>query len=372
MTNSDIPLFPVFRRGQAEKTDIQASMQAIVETGDFIGFSAVSELESHLEQNFRMDHAIGLSSGTAALQGLFEYFDIGERDMVVVPAWTFFASASVPCNYTSNVFVCDVDPQTFLIDIDKLRRLLQTQSGFERIFVMTVDVFGNICDYPKLLELKQDIDFTLIADSAQSFGGTIAGKYTHQWVDYCAYSFYPTKPLSGIADGGLVATRDEACATYLKSFRNQGQCVTVLGRKTSGFNYRMSGTNAKMLKIRSERLAAGQEKIWQNVAALKAAMGADLTVQRANQDVAPATTFMPVIVSDGDDFIRHMNGHGVEARAYYAKMLWEYPSLEGLHRNGGLEVAEGLKGNVVALPCHDMLSDKEITSISTALTAYQG
>ena len=86
MTHSDIPLFPVFRRGQQDSTEILASMNAIVETGDFIGFSAVNELEAHLEDKFRIDHAVGLSSGTAAIQGLFEYFDINDRDMVVVPA----------------------------------------------------------------------------------------------------------------------------------------------------------------------------------------------------------------------------------------------------------------------------------------------
>ncbi|MBZ0216421.1 MAG: aminotransferase class I/II-fold pyridoxal phosphate-dependent enzyme [Fimbriimonadaceae bacterium] len=371
MTHSDIPLFPVFRRGQQDTADILASMNAIVETGDFIGFSAVDELEAHLEEKFRIDHAVGLSSGTAAIQGLFEYFDISDRDMVVVPAWTFFASASVPCDYTKNVFVCDVDPETFLIDVDKLSLILERQSHFERKFVMVVDVFGNICDYPKLRELQQDIEFTLFSDSAQSFGGTVAGKYTHEWVDYTTYSFYPTKPLSGIADGGLVATRDAACVDYLKNFRNQGQCTTVLGRKVSGFNYRMSGSNAKMLQLRSDRLTQMQEKIWQNFASLKSAMGDNLTVQKSNQDVAPATTFMPVIAKDGDDLIRHMGDKGIEARAYYNKMLWEYPSLENLQRNGNLEVSEGLKGNVVALPCHDMLSEDELNRIRNALAEYR-
>ncbi len=371
MTHLDVPLFPVFRRGEADSDDILTSMREIVESGDFIGFSAVSELESHLEKNYRMDHAVGLSSGTASIRGLFEYFDVSDKDMVIVPAWTFFASASVPCDYSSNVFVCDVDPDTFLIDIDKLRGLLEANTGFERIFVLAVDVFGNICDYPKLLELKKEIEFTLFSDSAQSFGGTIAGKHTHEWVDYCVYSFYPTKPLSGIADGGLVATKDSACSDYLRNFRNQGQCITILGRKKSGFNYRMSGNNAKMLKIRSERLAEMQEKIWQNVATLKASMGENLTVQESHQEVAPAITFMPVIARDGDDLIRHMNSHGVEARAYYAKMLWEYPSLEGLHRNGNLEVSTRLQGNVVALPCHDMLSDEEVTKIGEALAVYR-
>lgn len=371
MTNSDIPLFPVFRHGQQDSAEILASMNAIVETGDFIGFSAVDELETHLQDTFRVDHAVGLSSGTAALQGLFEYFDINDRDMVVIPAWTFFASASVPCVYTKNVFVCDVDPETFLIDTEKLGSLLKANNQFERTFVMVVDVFGNICDYPALHALQRDHDFTLFSDSAQSFGGTVAGKYTHEWIDYTTYSFYPTKPLSGIADGGLVATSDAACADYLKSFRNQGQCTTVLGRKASGFNYRMGGSNAKMLKYRADRLGQKQEKIWQNVASLKSVMSDNLAVQKSHQDVAPATTFMSVITKDGDDFIRHMNDNGIEARAYYNKMLWEYPSLEGLHRNGNLEVSERLKGNVVALPCHDMLSDEELDRIRSALAEYR-
>lgn len=225
----------------------------VLRSGQLVQGKYVGLLEDHVSQLTGVSHTKAVSSGTAALHLALLALDIGPGDEVIVPAFSFVASANaVELVGATPVFV-DIDTRTFNIDASKIESAISPRTRA----IMVVHEFGLICDIDGIVELASRKGIDVIEDAACAIGATSDGKQAGSFGRIGCFSLHPRKILTA-GEGGLVVTNDEALARRVDSLRNHG-IEEKNGRKIfagPGFNYRLSDFQAALVYAQTQRLAA--------------------------------------------------------------------------------------------------------------------
>ena len=211
---------------QALKPQIDANIQGVLNSAQFIGGSYVKELEAQLAAFTGRKHCITCANGTDALQLAFMAMDVGERDAVFCPDMTFISSTE-PANMLGAVSVfCDICSDTYCLDPASLERQIQAvlaEGVFTPKAVVAVDILGNPCDYDAIMPICEKYGLTLIEDAAQSFGACYKGKRACSFGRIAITSFFPAKPLGCYGDGGAVFTDDDELDKLFRSLCVHGK-----------------------------------------------------------------------------------------------------------------------------------------------------
>lgn len=373
-----IPLFGVDRQTARLRPDLTAAMARVLEHGKFILGPEVEAFEAALAAHAGARIAVGVSSGWDALYVALAGEGVGPGDAVFVPAFTFTATADavVVCGATP-VFV-DVDPRTFAMDPDALRDAIARIWDEGRLTpraVMPVDLFGLPADYPALAAVAEDQPepLTVIADAAQSFGGEAGGRCVGALAPITCLSFYPTKPLGGVGDGGAILTDDAERAARWRSIRNCGRGPDGLQHAHVGPTARLDTLQAAALSVKLAGFDAELARKREIAAAYDAALAGlvDTPLVPAGRRSAWA---LYTVLSDRRDLLRaRLAEAGVASAVYYSQPLHRHPAFTGLApADGTLPVAESLAGRVLSLPMHAELTDDEVGRVCAAVTAALG
>jgi len=228
---------------------INSRIAAVLDRGTYIMGPEVHELESKLAQFCGAKYCISCANGTDALHLILMALGLGPGDAIFVPSFTFAATAEVvPCVSATPVFV-DIDPATYNMDADSLRRSIRhsRELGLRPAAVIAVDLFGLPADYPALQKVADDECIVLICDSAQGWGGMIDGSMTGTFGRVTTTSFFPAKPLGCYGDGGAIFTDDADFATHLQSLRVHGMGSEKYDNVRIGMNSRLDTIQAAIL-----------------------------------------------------------------------------------------------------------------------------
>lgn len=211
---------------QALKTEIDANIQSVLDSTQFIGGPYVKELETQLAAFTGRTHCVTCANGTDALQLAFMALKIGERDAVFCPDITFISSTE-PSNMFGAVSVfCDIQPDTYCLDPASLERQIKAvlaEGALTPKAVVAVDILGNPCDYDAIVSICEKYYLTLIEDAAQSFGAVYKGKRAGSFGHIATTSFFPSKPLGCYGDGGAVFTDDDELDKLFRSLCVHGK-----------------------------------------------------------------------------------------------------------------------------------------------------
>ncbi|MGR3985349.1 MAG: aminotransferase class I/II-fold pyridoxal phosphate-dependent enzyme, partial [Gammaproteobacteria bacterium] len=205
--------------------DIRAAIERVLRHGQFIMGPEVFDLERELAEYCGVSHAVSAASGTDALLMALMAYGVGRGDAVIVPPFTFVASAEVVQLLGATTVFVDVDADTFNMDPDKLADAIarvRRQGKVKLRGVMPVDLFGLPADYAAIAPLAAENDLFVLSDAAQSFGGARGGVRAGAFGDIAATSFFPAKPLGCYGDGGALFTDDDKLAELARSIRNHG------------------------------------------------------------------------------------------------------------------------------------------------------
>lgn len=236
---------------QALKPEIDAGIQAVVESAAFILGKPVQELEERLAAYVGRKYCVGVANGTDALQLSLMSYDIGPGDAVFTSDFTYFASAgSASIIGASPVFV-DIDLRTFnmsAVDLEEKIKKVIAEGKLQPKFVVPVDLFGLPADYNEILPIARKYGLKVLEDGAQGFGGAVDGKRTCSFGDISTTSFFPAKPLGCYGDGGAIFTDDDEIAARLRSLRAQGKSpVDKYDNREIGMNSRLDTLQAAIL-----------------------------------------------------------------------------------------------------------------------------
>ena len=237
------------------KAEIDAAVLSTLESGHFILGPQVVKFEESIASYLGVQHAIGLASGTDALVIALRALNIGDGDEVIIPAYTFFATAGTVMSVGAKPVIVDVDPQSYQIDVSKIEAAITSKTKA----IIPVHLYGHPAEMNPILEIAHKHGLKVIEDNAQGFGAEYLGKKTGTMGDIGCLSFFPTKNLGAYGDGGAVMTNDPALAERMRMLRTHGWKKKYYSEEV-GYNSRLDALQAAILQAKFPHLDAWNEK----------------------------------------------------------------------------------------------------------------
>jgi len=352
------------------KKEMNQALKKVIRKGDFILGEDVKLFEQEFAGFFNTGHAVGVSSGTAALFLSLAALGVGPEDEVIVPAFTYIATAcAVSYTGAKPVFV-DIDEKTYNIDTDALRKAITKRTKV----IMPVHLYGQPADMPTIMAIAQENNLAVVEDTAQAHGSSIEME-PGQWRkagsigDIGCFSFYPSKNLGALGDGGMVITNNEELYKKVHILRNCGR-VSKYDHVVIGYNSRLDTLQAAVLRLKLKRLAA-----W-NAMRQKAALtynkllsGVDGAVTPyAAGDVKHVYHVYAVRVKNRDEVFRKLKEAGIDAIIHYPIPLHLQKAYQGLgYKQGDLPVAETVAKEVISLPMFPHIQKTQIKYVVDTL-----
>jgi perosamine synthetase len=324
--------------------------------------------ENEFAQTVGRRHALTCSSGSAALHLAYSSL-VEPGDEVLVPSFTFIATASMVVHAGGRPVFCDIDPETYLIDLDDARARITERTKA----LAPVHIFGNPFDMEGAQELADSHGLKLICDAAQAHGAQYQGLDVGHWGDIACYSFYPSKNMF-VGEGGMVCCDDDDLADDLRLLRSHGIAGKYLHTRL-GFNYRMTDVEAaigrKQLRRLDEMLARRRRNADIYNKALNDISG--LTPQKTTSNSSHAWHQYCVMVEaqnygmDRDSLAAYFGQRGVATAVHYPRGLHQQPIFMDLYGEQRLPVTERLAKNILALPVHHGLDDAQVERVAALL-----
>jgi dTDP-4-amino-4,6-dideoxygalactose transaminase len=250
-----IPLVDLTTQYHSIKKEIDAAVLSTLESGHFILGPSVSKFEESIASYLGVKHAIGLASGTDALVIAMRALNIGAGDEVIVPAYTFFATAGTVMSVGAKPVFVDVDPQSYQIDVSRIKAVITPRTKA----IIPVHLYGHPSEMDPILEIAREHNLKVIEDNAQAFGAEYKGKKTGSFGEVGCLSFFPTKNLGAFGDGGGVVTDDDALAERMRRLRTHGWKKKYYSEEV-GYNSRLDAMQAAILQAKLPYLDSWNDK----------------------------------------------------------------------------------------------------------------
>ena len=244
-----VPLLALDRQYDSLKHEIRAAIERVCDSGRFVLGPDVVELEAELARALHVPHVIGCASGSDALLLALMALDIQPGDEVILPSYTFFATASAVTRLGAVPIFADIDPITYLIDPADVQRKLSKRTKA----LIPVHLFGRTADMDALLPIAKAAGVPVVEDAAQSILSTWHGDCSGGLGDVGCFSFYPTKNLGGAGDGGFLTTTRDDIAERLKLLRVHGMEPRYY-HDLVGINSRLDSIQAAVLRVKLPHL----------------------------------------------------------------------------------------------------------------------
>ena len=342
-----IPLFDP--RGLVEelRPELDERMREVVDSGRYILAGRVDAFEREFADYLGVEHVVGVANGTDALTIALRALGVGPGDEVVVPSFTFYASAETVAGLGATPVFCDVDEDTLVVTADTVEAALTSRTRV----VMPVHLFGMPAPMEELTELARKKGFSLLEDAAQSAGASLHGRRTGAFGDAATFSFFPTKNLFCLGDGGAIATNDEDLKERMDLLRKHG---SPDGKKTFrevGYNSRLDELQAAVLSLGLTRLD-GWTARRRELAATYAELGVgDLVSLQASPDGARSAHHMYVVRSpDRDRLVQRLTDAGIGARPAYHHGVHEQEAMRPYAKDADLPATRRVVETALALP----------------------
>jgi dTDP-4-amino-4,6-dideoxygalactose transaminase len=354
---------------------IDAAIQKVLTHGQFILGPEVKTLEDGLKTFCGAKHALACSNGTDAIALCLMALKVRPGDAILVPSFTFASTAEVVAWLGATAIFCDVNPDTFNIDIESMKAGIETaaQKGLKVSGVITVDLFGLPADYDAIEDFCTAHKLWLICDSAQGFGGVYKGRTTGSIGTFSTTSFFPAKPLGCYGDGGAVFTNDDEMAAILQSLRVHGKGLDKYDNVRIGMNARLdtlqAGILIEKLAIYADEIVARNKLAAAYTAALKDILKTP-TVPIGLTSVWAQYTLVLNAGTDRHALAATLKDKGIPTAVYYPKPLHQQTAYARYPVAGGaLPVCESLAARVISLPMHPYMTDAQIDYICTNVRA---
>ncbi|WP_247010096.1 DegT/DnrJ/EryC1/StrS family aminotransferase [Halorientalis litorea] len=363
MSQGKIPIADV------ELTDEEiAAAVEVLESGYLVFGPNGEEFEERFADHVGADHAIAVSSGTAALHIVYHAM-LEADDEVLVPSFSHISTASMlPMVGCTPVF-CDVDPDTYTIDVEDARERITPDTEA----IVPVHLYGNACDVDGVVELAREHDLKIVWDAAQAHGTEYDGVDIGSIPDAVTYSFYPTKNMF-TGEGGMITTSDPDLAEQCRLLRAHWQTDKYY-HPDLGFNYRMSDMEAAIGLEQLKKLDDMVDQRRENAAYLTDHLSDvdGVKTPRVEPEVNHSYHLYTVALDPAafdigrDAFIDELDERGVGASVHYPRPLHEQPAFRDRLGEKELPVAEEMADRVLSIPVYPGLDTDELATVADAV-----
>ncbi len=314
-------------------------------------------------------HAVGVSSGTAALEIALRALGVGPGDEVIVPTYSFIATAEAVSTVGATPVIVDVEEETALITAEIAEAALTARTRC----VIPVHLFGRPVEMDPLLTLCRERGIAVVEDACQAHGALYRGRPVGSLGDAGCFSFYPTKNLGGWGDGGALVTNDAALDEQVRLLRSHGESPRHHHRLATG-THRLDTLQAAILEVKLRRLADWNQRRREAADALRAGLaGTDVVSPTPAAADSDHVYHLFVVRSSARDQLRdHLDSCGVASAVHYPTPIHLQPAYAelGLGR-GDLPVAERLAGENCSLPIFPAITAEQIAEIVAAVQSFE-
>jgi dTDP-4-amino-4,6-dideoxygalactose transaminase len=354
-----IPLCDLQSQYKELESQIEEAVSRVLSSGQVILGPEVAKLEEEVSRYCGTGYAVGCASGTDALLLALQTLDIGAGDEVIMPPFTFFATASTVCRLGGRPVFADVDAATWNLDPLQVENKITERTRA----IIVVHLFGQCADMEPLWQIAERHDLAIIEDAAQAFGAEYQGKRAGTLGAIGCFSFYPSKILGAYGDAGMTVTNDPAWAKHMKTLREHGMEVKYY-HKYMGWNARLDALHAAMLRVKLpyvERWIEARQEVAQRYDGLidEHHLGQFLhrPLVRPHRRHAFGYYVVKVGQNQRDGLMRHLKGERIGCDIYYPVPLHLQECLAYLgYREGDFPASEEASRNVLALPMYPGLT----------------
>lgn len=357
-----IPFIDLAAQQKRIRPQIEAAIGRVLDHGQYVMGPEVSELEKSLSTFCGARHALACSNGTDALALLLIAKNVGQNEAIFMPSFTFSSPAEVVAWQGATVIFIDVCPDTFNIDPESLKKGIEHAKTLKLrpTGIIAVDLYGQAADYDALIPIAKKHGLWILADAAQSFGGTYKGRKIGALVEMTATSFFPSKPLGCYGDGGAVFTENAELADTLKSLRIHGQGKDKYDTVRIGMNGRCDALQAAVLleklKIFPEEISLRQ-KVAERYNEGLGEVATTPFVEKHCESVWAQYT-VKVDPEKRSALMEALKAEGIPTMVHYSQPLHKSKAYKGYPcATETLPVSESLSKCVLSLPMHPYLEE---------------
>lgn len=368
-----VPLCDIAAQYRALQDEIEGAVLRVLRSGQAILGPEVARFEEETAAYCQAAYAVGCASGTDALSLALHALDIGPGDEVILPPFTFFATAGCVLRCGATPVFADIDPLTFNLDPDAIEAKVTPRTRA----VMPVHLFGQCADLSPIWDLADKHSLYVIEDAAQSFGADYQGRRCGTLGDISCFSFYPSKTLGALGDAGLVTTNNAALARKMAALRVHGS-ETKYFHKYLGWNARLDAVQAAILRVKLPHVEGWIEARRDAAARYDALIeDADLNgfLHRPHSRPYGRHTFNQYVVrvSAGhrDALMKHLKDQGVGCDVYYPLSLHQQECVGHLgYSDGDFPASEEAARAVLALPLYPEITETQQRRVVDVCAAY--
>lgn len=361
-----VPFVALARQHDALGEELTDAFERVVSGDAFILGREVEGFESEFASYCAVAECVGVASGTAALALALIAAGIGPGDEVIVPAHTFIASALGVLHAGASPVFCDVEPDTGLIDPESAAEAV----GPRTAAIVAVHLYGQACDMPRILALARRHGLFVLEDAAQAHGAECHGRRVGSLGDAAAFSFYPSKNLGALGDGGAVCAADPRLAERVRELRHLGQ--RGKGKHmVVGFNERLDGLQAALLRVKLPHLDRWNAARRAHASRLREGLCENERLSLLGERTGTPCVYhlFPVRHRERDRLAGLLRERGVQVGLHYSPALPHHPAFSRLPSSSSpveLAMAKAWAAEEISLPMFAELTDTETEQIVAA------
>ena len=360
-----IPLVDLKEQYKAICDEIDAAIKSVVDSCAFVRGPEVRRFEEEFASFCGVPYAVGVANGTDALILALKALGVGPGDEVIVPSFTFVATAGCVYHVGAELVLADVNEEDFTIDPNSVQEKLTERTRA----IIPVHLFGHPADMDEICGIAEKRRIFVLEDSAQSHGAFYKDRMAGTIGHAATFSFYPGKNLGAYGDGGMVITRDEELAARVRLLGNHGS-TDKYNHSLPGFNSRLDSIQAAVLRVKLHHLnswtAARSERAGKYRALLESVDG--VTFQKSKPWARHVFHLFVIRIQSRDRILRALRSKGIGAQVHYPICIHEQEGYASAHYpKGSLPVAEKLAREVISLPLYPELGDYLLEEVVNTL-----
>lgn len=364
----NVPFVDLGVQYRAIAAEIDDAISKVIQDADFILGREVRLFEEEFAEFCDASYAVGVDSGTSALELALRAFDIGPGDEVITAANSFIASALGISHAGAKPVLVDVDPYTYTLDVTALERAITRRTKA----IIPVHLYGHPSHMGPIRQLADKHGLVVIEDACQAHGARYKSKRVGSLGHAAAFSFYPGKNLGAYGDGGMVVTKDRKIANRLEMLRNYGQ-KEKYKHVFRGYNRRLDTMQAAILRVKLKYLEKwNAARRWNAKLYQKHLEGIGVVVP-GEAGGAESVWHLYVIRTERRDALKdYLVGKGINAGIHYPIPIHLQPAYHDLgYKRGDFPVTEAYADRILSLPMYAELTGRQIEFISQTVSEFQ-
>lgn len=355
------------------RAEYDAAMSRVLDSGRYILGDEVEDFEAEFAAYHRVDHAVGVANGTDAIELALRAVGVTAGDAVFTVSLTAVATIAAIVRLGATPILVEIDERTCTMDPERLNEAIRLhRSGARPRAVVPVHLYGAMADMPAIIRIATSAGLRVVEDCAQAHGAAFAGRPAGTWGDAAAFSFYPTKNLAAIGDGGAVVTSLPDVAAAVREMREYGWRTRQVSERP-GVNSRLDEIQAAVLRVGLRYLDADNARRIDIADRYDTGLG-ETVLATPHRRIEGGHVFHQYVVRAGrrDDLRAWCADHGVATAVHYPVPAHLQPGYRNLLEIASdLDVTERVTSEIVSLPVFPQLTRDQVSRVIEAAASWR-